>query len=150
MPSIQGANRILQLAEVMRLIHSKESLPAGWRPPILCGDLNATEHSDEIRYVKGDHAAITSPGDMPASSPLAMVDAWPSVNPGAPPIEGHTMLPSNRHAGPGQISRRIDYVFVGAERNGGIGRVEDCFVVGDDRFEGEWPSDHQGYAQQLS
>jgi endonuclease/exonuclease/phosphatase family metal-dependent hydrolase len=139
-----GANRVLQLTEVMALLASKESVPASWAPPILCGDLNATEHSDEIRYVKGDHAAVTSTAEMPSSSPLAMVDTWQSANAGTAPIEGHTMLPSNRHAGADCYSRRIDYIFVGAVRNGRIGHVENCRVIGDARFCKEWPSDHMG------
>lgn len=39
--------------------------------PILCGDLNATEYSDEIRYLTGNHR-----GPNGRSSLMAMVDAW--------------------------------------------------------------------------
>jgi endonuclease/exonuclease/phosphatase family metal-dependent hydrolase len=84
-----GANRMDQMAAVLELVADHAQIAngqVGVMPSILCGDMNAVEQSDEIRYACGYHA------HKGKSAPLALNDAWPSSahisTPGA--HEGHT------------------------------------------------------------
>ena len=148
-----GANRADQMAAVLELVKSHQQTAVGAvgiMPSILCGDMNAINQTDEIRYACGHHA------HKGHSAPLALHDAWPSANIGRPEEEGHTMRRSAAMAtaiGDPRInycySRRIDYVLVGTPGLDGAGHVESCEVVGDDRFGGIWPSDHMGVLAQL-
>ena len=49
-----------------------------------CGDMNAIDQSDEIRYACGHHV------HKGKSAPITLHDAWPSANIGKPAQEGHT------------------------------------------------------------
>ena len=82
-----GANRLDQMAAVLELAHSHQQRAVGAvgvMPSILCGDMNAVEQADEIRYASGLHAHNGK------SAPLALHDAWPSAHVSTPPQQGHT------------------------------------------------------------
>ncbi len=108
-------------------------------PPILCGDLNATPDSDEVRMLTG-RAAVPVEG-------LVFHDAWEVAGDGGP---GHTWSNANPYAAldlePG---RRIDYVLVGWPKAGGAGHVTSCRVVGTEPVAGVVPSDHYGVLAEL-
>jgi endonuclease/exonuclease/phosphatase family metal-dependent hydrolase len=102
-------------------------------PPVLCGDLNAEPHSDEIRMLTG-LAAVPEPG-------LVFRDAWLAA--GNALDDGHTCANVNPFVGP-NLGRnmRIDYVMVGQPRLGGVGHVLDARLAGNAEFDNIWPSDH--------
>lgn len=82
-----GANRVDQMAAVLELVQSRQQTAVGAvgvMPSILCGDMNAIDQTDEIRYACGHHVHNGK------SAPLALHDAWPSINYSTPPQQGHT------------------------------------------------------------
>ena len=102
-------------------------------PPILCGDMNSTPDSDEIRMLTGKTA-------VPVPK-LVFHDAWEAAGDGP----GLTWSNDNPHARRGlEPDRRIDYVLVGWPKAGGRGQVIDVEVVGTEPIEGVVPSDHYG------
>ena len=102
-------------------------------PPILCGDMNATPESDEIRMLTGK-AAVPVPK-------LVFHDAWEAAGDGP----GPTWSNENPHARRAlEPDRRIDYVLVGWPKAGGRGHVIDAEVVGAEPIDGVVPSDHYG------
>jgi len=106
-------------------------------PRLFVGDFNAAPDADEIRFLRGAH---TLDGRR-----VFWQDAWALRHPDLP---GYTWAHANPHTE--RLAwltrdRRIDYVFVGAERRDGRGRVEDirlCFTQPDET--GCLPSDHFG------
>jgi endonuclease/exonuclease/phosphatase family metal-dependent hydrolase len=102
-------------------------------PPVLCGDLNAEPHSDEIRMLTG-LAAVPVPG-------LVFRDAW--IAAGDDRDGGYTCANVNPFVGP-NLGRdmRIDYVMVGQPRLGGVGPILDTRVAGTAAVGECWPSDH--------
>ena len=108
-------------------------------PPILCGDFNAVPDSDEIRMLTG-RAAV--PADR-----LVFHDAWEVAGDGGP---GFTWSNENPYAVLDlEPDRRIDYVFVGWPKRGGLGHVTSCEVVGTAPVDGVVPSDHYGVLAEL-
>jgi endonuclease/exonuclease/phosphatase family metal-dependent hydrolase len=106
-------------------------------PPILCGDFNAEPDSDEIRMLTGK-AALPVPK-------LVFNDGWAVAGAGAGSGSGDTWSNANPYARLDlEPDRRIDYVFAGWPKAGGVGQVLDCRVVGDEPVDGVWPSDHFG------
>ncbi len=100
-------------------------------PPIVAGDFNAVPDADEIRMMTG-RAAVPVAG-------LAFHDAWEAAGDGSP---GHTWLNANPWARQDlEPDRRIDYVFVGFPRRGGVGHVTSCRLIGAP-LDGLHPSDH--------
>jgi endonuclease/exonuclease/phosphatase family metal-dependent hydrolase len=85
----QGASRAAQMGEVLDLVKSRQVSDKMVMPAILCGDMNATDQSDEMRYACGLHAINGR------TAPLQLSDAWLSANPNAPASGGHTMTPSD-------------------------------------------------------
>lgn len=116
-------------------------------PQVLCGDLNATADSDEVRYLRGLHTL--------AGRRTHFQDAWLRLHPeperGDGPAQGITWSSDNEHTRPLRsldIDRRIDYVLVTSRKKDGRGTVRACQVVLTER-EGEGAaavcaSDHYG------
>ena len=116
-------------------------------PQILCGDMNATPDSDEMRFLRG---LTTLSGRR-----THFQDAWLRLHrepePGQGPEQGLTWSAENRHTRPLRsldLDRRIDYVYVTSRKKDGRGTVHDCRVVLTDR-EGDGDaaicaSDHYG------
>ena len=100
-------------------------------PPILAGDFNAVPDSDEIRMLTG-RATVPVPG-------LVFQDAWEMAGDGGP---GFTWVNANPWARADlEPDRRIDYVFAGFPRRGGVGHVVACGLAGAP-VDGLSPSDH--------
>ena len=101
-------------------------------PQILCGDMNATPDSDEMRFLRG---LTTLSGRR-----THFQDAWLRLHrepaPGEGPEQGLTWSAENRHTRPLRsldLDRRIDYVYVTTRKKDGRGTVHDCRVVLTDR-----------------
>ena len=116
-------------------------------PQLLCGDLNATAASDELRFLRGLHSL--------AGRRTHFQDAWLRRHdePGrhAGPAEGITWSSDNHHTRPLRsldLDRRIDYVFVTTRKKDGRGTVHDCQVVlterAGDGADAVCASDHYG------
>jgi endonuclease/exonuclease/phosphatase family metal-dependent hydrolase len=110
-------------------------------PAVLCGDFNAEPDSDEIRMLTGK-AAVPVPK-------VFFHDAWVVVHAGDEGAgdggtrAGHTWANVNPYAKLDlEYDRRIDYVFAGWPKSGGVGHVLDCQVVAREPIDGVWPSDH--------
>lgn len=116
-------------------------------PQLLCGDLNATPDSDELRFLRGLHSL--------AGRRTHFQDAWLRCHDeprrGEGPEAGITWSSENQHTRPLRsldLDRRIDYVLVTSRKKDGRGTVHDCRVVMTER-EGEGAgaicaSDHYG------
>lgn len=111
-------------------------------PAVLCGDFNAEPDSDEIRMLTGK-----------TSLPVPKVffhDAWIVAGSAGGDDDGGTRAGvtwanTNPYAKLDlEHDRRIDYVFAGWPKAGGVGQVLDCQVVGREPVAGVWPSDHFG------
>jgi len=97
-------------------------------PQLLCGDLNATADSDEVRFLRGLHTL--------AGRRTHFQDAWlrrhDEPGRGAGPAEGVTWSSDNQLTRPLRsldLDRRIDYVFVTTRKKDGRGTVHDCRVA---------------------
>lgn len=116
-------------------------------PQILCGDMNATPDSDEMRFLRG----LTTL----AGRRTHFQDAWLRLHrepsPGEGPAHGITWSSENRFTRPLRsldIDRRIDYVYVTSRKKDGRGTIHGSRVVLTDR-EGDGEdsicaSDHYG------
>ena len=105
-------------------------------PQILCGDMNATPDSDEMRFLRG---LTTLDGRR-----THFQDAWLRVH---PRDEGITWSSENELTRPLRsldIDRRIDYVYVTSRKKDGRATVHDCRVTLTEREEpgGICASDH--------
>ena len=128
--------RQAQVREIATFISSQG--PSGF-PPILCGDFNAAEESDEIRLLTGD-ARCAVPG-------LVFRQAWRNGSDGGP---GYTWDNRNPFVAPElEPNKRIDHIFVGEPLTGGAGHVVRCRLVGNEPVDGMWPSDHFGLLAEL-
>jgi len=131
-----SAIRQLQVAEICRLVRSTR--PRGF-PAVLCGDLNAEPHSDEIRMLTG-LAAVPVPGVM-------FRDAWRAAGNEDP---GYTCSHTDPFfAANLDTEKRIDYVMVGTPKLGGAGQVVAARVDGNRTVDGMWPSDHLAVVAEL-
>jgi endonuclease/exonuclease/phosphatase family metal-dependent hydrolase len=111
---------------------------AGPLPPIVVGDFNAEPDSTEIRFLTG-LATL-------AGRSAYFQDAWRVAGDGGP---GCTWDNRNAYAALGfEPTRRIDYVFVGAPREG-RGMVERARVVLDEPEGDVFASDHFGVVADL-
>lgn len=94
-------------------------------PQVLCGDMNATPDSDEMRFLRG----LTTLGGRRTH----FQDAWLRRH---PHDEGITWSSENRFTRPLRsldLDRRIDYIYVTTRKKDGRGTVHDCRVVLDER-----------------
>jgi len=103
-------------------------------PPVVCGDFNAEPVSDEVRMMTG-RTAVPVP-------PLVFHDAWDVAAPGR---DGTTWSNTNPYAvWELEPARRIDYIFSGWPKQGGLGHAVRAGLVGVDAVDGVVPSDHYG------
>jgi endonuclease/exonuclease/phosphatase family metal-dependent hydrolase len=97
-------------------------------PQILCGDMNATPDSDEMRFLRG----LTTLGGRRTHFQDAWLRLHPEPGPGAGPAEGITWSSENEHTRPLRsldIDRRLDYIYVTSRKKDGRGTIHDCRVV---------------------
>ncbi len=126
----RSAVRVDQLNAVASMVHEL-SMRSGSEPlpSIVCGDLNAEPHSDEVRRFSGLQTA-------PHVDDLAFQDAWHVAGPENDP--GWTWRKECPHIAAGNPSARIDYVFCDLRsRIAGV----DLVGIGPSTM---WPSDHAG------
>lgn len=113
-------------------------------PQILCGDMNATPDSDEMRFLRG----LTTLGGRRTHFQDAWLRLHREPGPGDGPAEGITWSSENALTRPLRsldIDRRIDYVYVTSRKRDGRATVHDCRVVLTERDDGDLcASDHYG------
>ena len=118
------------------LVHLADVIVArqeGARSPLVIGgDFNAGPDSDEIRMLLGRRA--------PARPGFVLFDAWEhAVTPGA----GETWSRKNPWAAPNLLpDQRIDHLFTGWPRRGGVGSVLGAWLAGVEPHDGVVASDH--------
>jgi endonuclease/exonuclease/phosphatase family metal-dependent hydrolase len=105
-------------------------------PQILCGDMNATPDSDEMRFLRGLHTL--------AGRRTHWQDAWLRVHGDAPGITWSSENEQTRPLRSLDIDRRIDYVYVTSRKKDGRGTIRDCRVVLTERDGDVCASDHYG------
>lgn len=128
--------RQAQIETIARFISES---PDRTYPPILCGDLNATPDSDEIRMLTGRTR-------VPVSG-LVFHDAWEVAGDGSPGITWDNANPyAVRDLEP---DRRIDYVMAGWPKEGAAGQVVGAEVAANAPVDGIWPSDHAAIVADL-
>jgi endonuclease/exonuclease/phosphatase family metal-dependent hydrolase len=104
------------------------------RPLLVGGDFNAPPDSDEIRMLTGLRP--------PPVDGLVMFDAWDAA---VDRPDGATWSRANPWAAPTLLpSRRIDYLFVGWPRRGGVGSVVSAELIGTEPVGDVVASDHYG------
>lgn len=106
-------------------------------PQLLCGDMNATPDSDEMRFLRGLHTL--------AGRRTHWQDAWLRIH--GPLAEGITWSSENEQTRPLRsldLDRRIDFVYVTSRKKDGRATITDCQVVLADREDGVCASDHYG------
>ncbi|MDN3352038.1 endonuclease/exonuclease/phosphatase family protein [Actinomadura sp. DC4] len=100
----EGDHGAARLAQV-RFIAARVASLADGLPPVIMGDFNAEPDSDEIRYLRGLHSVD--------GENVCFADAWAWGGDGS---AGETFSRVNDYARRARVpSRRIDYVFTGAE-----------------------------------
>lgn len=144
-----GVVRLKQVVYIAERIFVLAPVEADFLPPILMGDFNAGPMTDEIRYLKGEHAVD--------GRCVYFADAWEYAEPGdsGQPPPGYTYARSNGFAlKNGEPNRRIDYIFVrGPDRlmRGEPSGVRLAFQEAAPGSEGAvWPSDHFGVTCEVS
>jgi endonuclease/exonuclease/phosphatase family metal-dependent hydrolase len=115
-----------------------ERAPTSGFPPIVMGDFNAEPDSDEIRFLRGYSSRL--------GRSVYFADCFAVAGDGSP---GYTFCRDNPYAADwGEPNRRIDYIFVRGPDREGRGEPLSARVVGDEAWEGVFPSDHFGvYAE---
>ena len=99
---------------------------------VVAGDFNAAPDSDEIRMLVGARASVR-PG-------FVLFDAWDAAVAGG---SGATWSRANPWAAASLLAdRRIDYIFTGWPRRGGVGSATATWLAGTDPHDGVLPSDH--------
>lgn len=130
-----GAIRQAQVRAICEFI--RDARPRSF-PAVLCGDLNATPDSDEIRMLTGK-AAVPVRG-------VWFRDLWEQAGEGP----GETAHRSNpwfaKHL---DVDRRIDYVLAGNPKLGGVGHAVRIDRIGIDPVDGVVGSDHYGLVADL-
>jgi endonuclease/exonuclease/phosphatase family metal-dependent hydrolase len=129
----------LEREEQVQALHAEVAVrkDATELPQVLAGDFNTVPEADEIRWLKG---LTTLRGRR-----VFYQDAWAAVHPGEPGTTWARRNPFRAKMTWLPDDRRIDYVFVTAERRDGRGTVRDARVVFDQPdADGVFPSDHFG------
>jgi len=108
--------QVLAIDDAIRQLRSDTS-----PPQILCGDMNATPDSDEMRFLRG----LTTL----AGRRTHFQDAWLRVHPHDEGITWSSENPQTRALRSLDIDRRIDYIYVTSRKKDGRGTVHDCRVV---------------------
>ena len=116
--------QVLALDETIRNFGRDNTSP----PQILCGDMNATPDSDEMRFLRG----LTTLGGRRTHWQDAWLRLHREPGPGDGPAEGITWSSDNEFTRPLRsldIDRRIDYVFVTSRKKDGRATVHAAQVV---------------------
>ena len=122
--------QVLAIDDAIRQLRTDTSAPQ-----ILCGDMNATPDSDEMRFLRG----LTTL----AGRRTHFQDAWLRVHPADGGITWSSENPQTRALRSLDIDRRIDYIYVTSRKKDGRGTVHDCRVVLAEReADGLCASDH--------
>jgi endonuclease/exonuclease/phosphatase family metal-dependent hydrolase len=130
-PPDASGRRQHAVAQLAELVDGNQR--ATRRPVIVGGDFNAPPDSDEIRMLTG-----LCP---PPVAGFTLFDAWEAGGGG----DGVTWSRTNPWAAPTLLpSNRIDYVFVGWPRRGGVGSVVSAELIGTTAADGIVASDHYG------
>jgi endonuclease/exonuclease/phosphatase family metal-dependent hydrolase len=109
-------------------------------PLIVGGDFNAGPDSDEIRMLTG-RRETARPG-------FVLFDTWGHAGP--PPGPGHTWSSSNPWVAPSLLrDQRIDHLFTGWPRRGGVGSPLAATLAGVDPVDGVVASDHYAVVADL-
>jgi endonuclease/exonuclease/phosphatase family metal-dependent hydrolase len=134
-----GVIREQQVRTIVEVIEA-ESDPEARLPPILAGDMNAEPDSAEMRHLAG-LASL-------AGKSTYFQDAWRVAGAREP---GWTWDNRNSFAIlDHEPDRRIDYIYVGWRRPGGVGQVESARVVFDRALTGTFASDHFGLLAEVA
>ena len=115
--------QVLAVDDAIRKLRSDTS-----PPQLLCGDMNATPDSDEMRFLRG----LTTLGGKRTHFQDAWARLHPEPGPGDGPAKGVTWSSENSNTRPLRsldIDRRIDYVYVTSRKKDGRGTIHDCRVV---------------------
>jgi endonuclease/exonuclease/phosphatase family metal-dependent hydrolase len=139
-----GFVRMKQVVYIAERIFVLAPVEADFLPPLLMGDLNATPATDEIRYLRGEHAID--------HRSVYFADVWDYAEPASP---GHTYARDNAYAlKNGEPNRRIDYIFVrGPDKlmRGEPSNVRLAFTESVPGATGPvWASDHYGVACEVA
>lgn len=130
-----SAIRRAQVAEIAQVV--RDARPRSF-PALLCGDLNSTPDSDEIR-------ALTGKGAVPVRG-VWFHDLWEQAGEGA----GNTAHRSNPWFAKNlDVDRRIDYILAGNPKLGGVGHVRSIRLIGTEPVDGVIGSDHYGLVADL-
>lgn len=129
-----SARRQEQLEVIVRALEPRVRAGA---VPLLLGDLNATDGSEELRRLTG-----RAPGFGPPGSPLVFTDAWAAVGEGP----GWTWVRENTNSSDAAWPRRrLDHVLVGWPRPKPTFNPLTAELVGrTPSSTGVYPSDHYG------
>lgn len=131
-------HQVLAIDEAIRALRTDTS-----PPQILCGDMNATPDSDEMRFLRG----LTTLGGRRTHFQDAWLRLHPEPGPGDGPAQGITWSSENELTRPLRsldIDRRIDYVYVTSRKKDGRGTIHTSQVVLTERDGGICASDHYG------
>jgi endonuclease/exonuclease/phosphatase family metal-dependent hydrolase len=125
-------------AQVVAIADALDDM-AGDVPPVVCGDMNSTAASPEVRFLTGQAQL----GDRRCE----LIDAYLAANP-------HELGATWSHRNPNvggshKKDRRIDFIMAGQPRADGVGRVLASTLVCDEPRQGAWPSDHFGVMADL-
>lgn len=129
----ESAVRVAQVGEVVRFVADGYQRSDRSYPPVLTGDFNAVETSDEVRVACGYETAGPVEG-------FVLVDSWRFAEPGANGLTWDRRNPwvARVH----QPSARIDYVLVGLAPFSGHGSVRSVRLTATEPVDGVWASDH--------
>ncbi|GBG30655.1 CCR4-NOT transcription complex subunit 6-like [Hondaea fermentalgiana] len=140
----QPAIRLLQTRAVTSSMQDfvNEGVNKNVLTQLLCGDFNAKPDEACIRFLRGSHP-VTEPG----AEDVFFQDAWSFCN---GEEGGFTWSRKNPGANVDlEEDKRLDYIFASLPHRDGRGLVEDCRVVCDHPFAGDFPSDHFGVLTEI-
>ena len=139
----QSATRQDQVRAICAFIEASKPPEGRAVAPILCGDFNADPDSDEIRMLNGLAAT--------AVPKLVFHDAWVVAGQPSPSsTSGATWSNDNPYALLDlEPDRRIDYIFVGWPKAGGVGHVTQATVECLEPVDNVVASDHLGLLAEL-
>lgn len=139
------AIRLAQTRHVVKAMRdfAKETNEGKVLTKVICGDFNAKPDEACIRFIRG-----ANPIAEPENEDVFYQDAWAFCHGDQAP--GYTWSSKN----PGthvdlEENKRLDYVFVSPPHRDGRSLVEDCRIVCDHPFAGDFPSDHFGVLTEI-
>jgi endonuclease/exonuclease/phosphatase family metal-dependent hydrolase len=136
--SWRGDHSAIRAAQVAAIAAAVRATRPRSFPAIVCGDLNSTPDSDEIRALTGKTA-------VPVRG-VWFHDLWEQAGDGP----GHTAHRSNPWFAKNlDVDRRIDYILAGNPKLGGVGHVRSIRLMGTEAVDGVIGSDHYGLVADL-